>query len=143
MQKFYTLSPTCLRYQKIISFFFYKINLIGPRSTFAISLTSCRISILVKGLCCCSTGCTLATILNCKHVIALSQCSHGTLCNGILARSIRSIQNRSSFSHDGDCSIPGVLMLTISIPQRPAQSDWLHRCRLSTDRPWHLELVNL
>ena len=70
------------------------INVIGPWSTLAIRSTSCRFSILVKGLWCCSTGRTPATMLNCEHAVTCSYCSHCALLNGVFSSPICPIQNR-------------------------------------------------
>ena len=70
------------------------INVISPWSTLAIGTTSYRFSILVKGLWCCSTGRTPATILNCKHAVTCSDCSHCTLLNRVFSSPICPIQNR-------------------------------------------------
>ena len=80
------------------------INLISPWSALTIWFTSCRLSIFVKRLRCCSTGRTPAAILNCKHAVTRSHCSHGTLCNGVLSRAVWSIQNRILSFQGLNCS---------------------------------------
>ena len=89
---------------------FDDINLISPSSTFTVWPAGWRFSILVKGLRCCSTGCTPAPILNCKHAVTLSHCSHGALCNGVLSSGIRSIQSRVRAFQGWDYSIGCVLI---------------------------------
>ena len=89
---------------------FEDIHLIRPRSTFTISLTRRRLSIFVKGLWCCRTRSAPTTILNCKHAVALPHCSHSALCNGVLSRGIRSIQDSVCTFQGWDCSIGGVLI---------------------------------
>ena len=91
-------------------FTFDDINLVGPSATFSIKGASCRFSILVKSLCCCSAGCTPPTSLNCKHVVAFPHCSHGALGDGILSRAIRSIQNRIRSFQALDCPLGRVFI---------------------------------
>ena len=93
---------------------FEYINLICPSSAFTVWAASCRLSILVKGLWCCSTGRTPSTSLNCKHAVTCSHCSHGTLCNGVLPRAIWSIQNRILSFQWLDCSVWGVFVASYS-----------------------------
>ena len=64
---------------------FDPVDLIGPSSSFSISLTRGRLSIFCKRAMCCSAGCTPSTILNCKHIVTGPCCSHGTLGNGVLS----------------------------------------------------------
>ena len=106
----YTLVPNNSSRASNRSAISHTINLIRPRSTFAIRTASFRLSILVKGLWCCSTGCTPATMLNCKHAVTSSRCSHGALFNGVLPTQIWSIQNRILSFQRPDCSVWGVLV---------------------------------
>ena len=89
---------------------FDHINLITPWSAFAVILTRCRLSILVKRLCRCSTGCTPAAMLNSKHAVTCSYSRCSTLCNGIRSSPICSIQK-------GTLSFQGLNCSTWPVPE--------------------------
>ena len=99
-----------MREVKKVVITFDHINLIGPRSTLTVSLTSCRFSIFVKGLWCCSTGCTPTTILHCKKDVPLSHCCQSALCNGVISRAIGSIQNSICSFQGLNCSLGRVFV---------------------------------
>ena len=86
------------------------IDLITPWSTFAVILTSCRLSIRVKRLWRYCTGRTPAAMLNCKHAVTRSHCSCGTLFHRVFSTQIRSIQNRVLSFQGVDCTMCGVLV---------------------------------
>ena len=94
-----------------------KIYFICPRSSFSPIPTSRRCSILVKGPVRSLTSGTPATILNCKHVIAPSHCSHGALGNGVLTIDIMSIQDTIFFFffQFWDCTTDVILITSYNI----------------------------
>ena len=94
---------------------YYSINMIGPRSTFAISSTVVRLPIFVKCLWSWSTGCTPAASLNTKHTVTCSYCSNRTLGNCIFSNSVVSVQNRIPPLQGWNCAIAGISVASNAI----------------------------
>ena len=94
---------------------YYSINMIGPRSTFAISSTVVRLPIFVKCLWSWSTGCTPSAILNTKHTVTCSYCSYCTLGNSIFSIFVKSVQNKIHPLQGWNCSIAGISVASNAI----------------------------
>ena len=112
------------------------IDLITPWFTFAVILTSCRLSILVKGLWRYCTGRTPAAILNCKHAVTSFHCSCGTLFHRVFSNPIRSIQNRVLSFQGVNCTMCDTLVASngfISLISRDRQKvAWAMITKLTT-----------
>ena len=94
---------------------YYSINMIGPRSTFAISFTSVRFPMFVKCLGSWSTRCTPSAILNTKNTVTCSYCSYRTLGNCIFSNSVVSVQNRIPPLQGWNCAIAGISVASNAI----------------------------
>ena len=94
---------------------YYFVNMIGPRSTFAISSTVVRFPIFVKSLWSWRTGCTPSAILNTKHTVTCSYCSYRTLGNSIFSNVVLSVQNRIHPLQGWNCSIFGISVASNAI----------------------------
>ena len=88
---------------------FGQVNVIGPWSSFTVTLTSWRFSVLVEGLWRNLASGTPATILNCKHLVSPFHCSHGAFGNGVLSMPVMFVQDLILSFQWWNCTISSIL----------------------------------